>query len=105
MNIGAYPCIEHFQSNNWCAQPGTGKTVGPKWTYLGHRESFYDEMKGDPYQKHCYDAIEQVPKDKNEHILVNHNIWLCPFLYHRVVVTVFEEEKEDHNGYHLGFEY
>ena len=27
---------KHFQSNNWCAQPGTRKTVGPKWTYLGH---------------------------------------------------------------------
>ena len=50
------------------------------------------------------DTMEKVPKKKNEQILVNQNIWFYPSQFRRVIVTVFEEEKEDRNEYHLGFE-
>ena len=104
LQIELDPCIEHFQSNNWCTQPSTGKTIVPKWTYLVHPERFFDETKGDTYGNVIKYTMEHLPKNKNEHILVNHNIWLLPSQYHRTIVTVFEEKKEDQNEYHLGFE-
>ena len=64
MQIGTYPCIEHFQSNNRCAQPGTRKNVGPKRTYVGHPETFFDETKGDPYWKHCSGHNRIGPKEQ-----------------------------------------
>ena len=53
LQIGLDPCIEHFQSNNWCTQLGTGKIVGPKQTFLDHSKIFLNEIKGDPYWKCC----------------------------------------------------
>ena len=53
MKIESYPCTKNFQSNNCRAQLGTGKIAGPKQTYLCHTESLLDEMKGDPFWKHC----------------------------------------------------
>ena len=63
MQIEAYPCIEHFQSNNWCAQPGTEKIAGPKQRYLGHPESFFDETKGGTYWKCCSGKNGTCPKE------------------------------------------
>ena len=64
MQKGAHACIEHFQSNNRRAQPSIEKTVGPKWTYLGHPKSFSDKAKGDPYWKICSKHNEIGPNAK-----------------------------------------
>ena len=64
MQIGSYPSIENFQSNNWYVQPSAEKTTGPNWTYLGHSEIFFVETKGEPYWKHSFRHDERAPKEK-----------------------------------------
>ena len=66
MHIVSYPSIEHFQSNNWCAQPGTGKTDGPKQTYISHSERFFDKKKVILTRNVVPKTMEHVPKHKNE---------------------------------------